>query len=104
MVEVGASICAGASRKHMREEYSRDDDRRIAHILTPTPLTHARTNTPAQTLGGKAGKGAFSVVRSGRDLERESQVAIKRVQDATEDLTYLRRLLREVALLRRLRG
>ena len=75
-----------------------------AHILTPTPLTHARTNTPAQTLGGKAGKGAFSVVRSGRDLERESQVAIKRVQDATEDLTYLRRLLREVALLRRVRG
>ena len=75
-----------------------------ARILTRTPLTHAHTNTPAQTLGGKAGKGAFSVVRSGRDLERENQVAIKRVQDATEDLTYLRRLLREVALLRRVRG
>ena len=44
------------------------------------------------------------MVRSGRDLDKESQVAIKRVQDATEDLTYLRRLLREVALLRRVRG
>ncbi len=59
---------------------------------------------PRFRVGAKAGQGAFAVVRSGRDCDKESQVAIKRVQDATEDVTTLRRLLREVALLRRVRG
>jgi len=50
------------------------------------------------------GRGAFSVVRTGRDLVDNCQIALKRVQDAAPDTTQLRRLMRELALLRRVRG
>jgi len=44
------------------------------------------------------------VVKIARDLGRDEQVAIKRVQDAAPDAAQLRRLLRELGLLRRVRG
>jgi serine/threonine protein kinase len=44
------------------------------------------------------------VVCTARDLQLNSHVAIKRVEDAAEDASTLRRLCRELALLRRVRG
>ena len=55
-------------------------------------------------MAGKAGRGAFSVVRIARDLQQDRPVAIKRVSDAAPDYYQLRRLMRELALLRRVRG
>ena len=55
-------------------------------------------------VAGKAGRGAFSVVRIARDLQQGRPVAIKRVSDAAPDYYQLRRLMRELALLRRVRG
>ena len=55
-------------------------------------------------VGSKAGRGAFSVVKTARDLELGRTVAIKRVQDVSVDVTSLRRVMRELALLRRNRG
>jgi len=57
-----------------------------------------------KTLLYSTGRGAFSVVRTGRDLVDNCQIALKRVQDAAPDTTQLRRLMRELALLRRIRG
>ena len=51
-----------------------------------------------------AGQGAFSVVKTGRDLRSDQQVAIKRLQDAAPDAAQVRRLMRELAMLRRARG
>lgn len=44
------------------------------------------------------------MVRTARDLQNDQQVAIKRVQDAAPDAGQLRRLMRELAMLRRARG
>jgi serine/threonine protein kinase len=55
-------------------------------------------------IGSKAGRGASSVVRMAHDLQLDRQVAIKRVQDAAPDYLQLRLLMRELSLLRRLRG
>ncbi|KAJ1490235.1 kinase-like domain-containing protein [Baffinella frigidus] len=55
-------------------------------------------------LRGKVGSGAFSSVVSGKDTLHNELVAVKRVGNACPDVTALRRLQRELSLLRRVRG
>lgn len=49
------------------------------------------------------GQGAYGVVCSAQDEERKETVAIKKIENAFEHLTYAKRTLRELRILRHLR-
>lgn len=50
----------------------------------------------------RAGKGAYGVVCSAKDVETGDKVAVKKIQNAFENLTDATRTLREIKLLRHL--
>jgi len=76
------------------------------HVVTEQGTKHyticgMRFETTAKYAVRKAvGQGAYGLVCSGRDVEQDMPVAIKKIPKAFEDTTDCKRLLREVKILR----
>jgi hypothetical protein len=76
------------------------------HVMTEQGTKHyticgMRFETTAKYAVRKAvGQGAYGLVCSGRDVELDKPVAIKKIPKAFEDTTDCKRLLREVKILR----